>query len=51
MSDNRFQIFNANLIQADENISIEAKYASRFSLAIRPNNGYDLRHGSEFILK
>ena len=40
MTDQQPPIFNAHLLQGKEKISIEAKYASRFSLMIRFLNGY-----------
>ena len=40
--------FAAHLIQGEEKISIEAKYASKFSLLIRFLNGHKADPGSEF---
>ena len=40
--------FAAHLIQGKDKISIEAKYASRFSLLIRFLNGHNAAPGSEF---
>ena len=40
--------FAAYLIQGKDKISIEAKYASKFSLLIRFLNGHNADPGSEF---
>ena len=40
--------FKGHLLQGKEKISIEAKYASKFSLLIRFLNGYHFSQGSDF---